>query len=39
MCAEKVTAKTRKSRRGGADHAQRIEKICEAMTEQKITGN
>ena len=31
MCAEKVTAKTRKSRRGGADHAQRIEKICEAM--------
>ncbi len=31
MSAEKVTAKTCKSRRGGADHAQRIEKICEAM--------
>ena len=36
LCAEKVSAKIHKSRRGGADHAQRIEKICEAMTGQKI---
>ncbi len=36
MCAEKVAAKTHKSRRGGADHAQRIEKICGEMIGQKI---
>ena len=39
LCAEKVSAKIHKSRRGGADHAQRIEKICEAMTGQKIIGD
>jgi len=37
ICAEKVSAKIHKSRRGGANHAQRIEKICEEMTGQKIT--
>jgi len=36
MCAEKISAKMRKSRIGGADHTQRIEKICEAMIGQKI---
>lgn len=36
MCAEKISAKKRKSRMGGADHAQRIEKICAEMTGQKI---
>ncbi len=39
ICSENISAKMRKSRRGGADHAQRIKKICEAMTKQKITGN
>ena len=39
ICSENISAKKRKSRIGGADHAQRIEKICEAMTGQKITGN
>ncbi len=36
ICSEKISAKMRKSRKGGADHAQRIEKICEEMTGQKI---
>jgi len=36
ICSEKISAKMRKSRIGGADHAQRIEKICEEMTGQKI---
>ncbi|MDO9461982.1 MAG: hypothetical protein Q7N95_17935 [Alphaproteobacteria bacterium] len=36
ICAEKVSEKIHRSRRGGADHAQRIEKICEEMTGQKI---
>jgi len=36
ICAEKISAKMRKSRKGGADHARRIEKICEEMTGQKI---
>ncbi len=36
ICAEKISAKLRKGRKGGADHAQRIEKICEEMTGQKL---
>lgn len=36
ICAEKVSEKIHRSRIGGADHAQRIEKICEEMTGQKI---
>lgn len=36
ICSENISAKMRKSRIGGADHAQRIEKICEEMTGQKI---
>ena len=39
ICSENISAKMRKSRIGGADHALRMEKICEAMTGQKITGN
>lgn len=36
ICAEIISAKKRKSRMGGADHARRIEKICEEMTGQKL---
>ncbi len=36
ICAEKVSAKLHRSRTGGADHAQRIEKICNEMTGRKI---
>ncbi|MFZ5932429.1 MAG: hypothetical protein ACOY15_14615 [Pseudomonadota bacterium] len=36
LCAETVSDKKHRSRRGGADHARRIEKICAAMTGQKI---
>ncbi len=36
MCAGKLAEKKHKSRRGGTDHAQRIEKICEEMIGQKI---
>ncbi len=36
ICSENISAKKRKSRMGGADHALRMEKICEEMTGQKI---
>ena len=36
ICSENISAKMRKSRIGGAGHVLRIEKICAAMTGQKI---
>lgn len=39
LCAETVADKKHRSRRGGADHAQRIEKICEEMTGKPVNVN